>query len=155
MNENIVKFIEKQRVATVCCIDEDGSPYCFSCFFVYDKTNRFLYFKTSAASHHSSLLEKNRTVAGTIQPDKLVPLAIKGIQFQGTILNEDDSKSRMAAAFYHHRYPFAMAMPGVVRIIDLSVIKMTDNSAGFGKKIIWKKETQTAVPDLRNGEITA
>jgi uncharacterized protein len=140
MNEQIEKFIEKQRVANICCIDEDGTPYCFSCFFVFDKANACLYFKTSPSSHHSSLLENNHNVAGTVQPDKLNPLAIKGIQFKGKLLDAEDPKCRLAAAFYHHRYPFALAMPGQVKALQLDVIKMTDNSAGFGKKINWKRE---------------
>jgi uncharacterized protein YhbP (UPF0306 family) len=142
MNEGIIKFIEKQRVATVCCVDEDGSPYCFSCFYVFDKSAYFLYFKTSPSSHHSSLLEKNAAVAGTIQPDKLNPLAIKGIQYKGVVLDSDHMKSNMAKAFYHYRFPFATVMHGDVRIIELTEIKMTDNSAGFGKKILWKKEEE-------------
>jgi uncharacterized protein len=148
MNETIEKFIDKQRVATVSCIDEDGSPYCFSCFFVFDKAKACLYFKTSPSSHHTFLLEKNELIAGTIQPDKLNPLAIKGIQYKGKVLPLDDIKSRMASAFYHHRYPFALAMPGEVRIIEMSVIKMTDNSAGFGKKITWVKDAP-AYEELR------
>jgi uncharacterized protein len=151
MNESIIKFIEKQRVATVCCVDEDGTPYCFSCFYVFDKSNYFLYFKTSSSSHHSSLLEKNAAVAGTIQPDKLNPLAIKGIQYKGVVLDTDHMKSNMAKAFYHYRFPFATVMTGEVRIIELTEIKMTDNSAGFGKKIIWKKEdaTRENVADMK------
>jgi uncharacterized protein len=150
MNESIIKFIEKQKVATVCCIDDDGSPYCFSCFYVFDKSSYFLYFKTSSSSHHSSLLEKNPAVAGTIQPDKLNPLAIKGLQYQGHVLNTDDVKSGIAKAFYHYRFPFASVMPGHVRIIELTEIKMTDNSAGFGKKILWKKDNENVAENIRD-----
>jgi uncharacterized protein len=142
MNENIIKFIEKQKVATVCCVDDENNPYCFSCFYVFDKSAHYLYFKTSPSSHHSSLLEKNPAVAGTIQPDKLNPLAIKGIQFLGKILDADVVSLSTAKAFYHYRFPFAVVMPGDVKIIELIEIKMTDNSAGFGKKILWKKDDE-------------
>jgi uncharacterized protein YhbP (UPF0306 family) len=96
------------------------------------------------------LLEKNPLVAGTIQPDKLNPLAIKGIQYQGRVLDADDVKSGIAKAFYHYRFPFATVMPGDVRIIELTEIKMTDNSAGFGKKILWKRENEEPVTNVRN-----
>jgi uncharacterized protein len=150
MNEAIINFIKKQRVATVCCVDEDGNPYCFSCFYVFDKSAYFLYFKTSTSSHHSSLLEKSPAVAGTIQPDKLNPLSIKGIQFQGKIFEPDEVTISTAKAFYNYRFPFAVVMPGEVMIIELREIKMTDNSAGFGKKILWKKEDEVQVENIGN-----
>ena len=37
MNERITEFIDGQKVATICCLDEENKPYCFSCFFVLDK----------------------------------------------------------------------------------------------------------------------
>jgi uncharacterized protein len=138
MDERIVHFIDDQKVASVCCIDSEGRPYCFSCFYVFDKKKNLLYFKSSVNAHHTGLLIQNPDVAGAIQPDKLNPLAIKGIQFTGRILNAEDDLCSDATIVYHKRYPFALAMPGEVWTIQLQVIKMTDNTLRFGKKINWQ-----------------
>ena len=137
MNERITEFIDGQKVATICCLDEENKPYCFSCFFVLDKEKHVIYFKSSATTHHGQILHQNPVVAGTIQPDKLNPLAIQGIQFTGSILDVTDPLCSAAKSVYHKKYPFAMAMPGEVWTVQFQYIKMTDNTLGFGKKITW------------------
>lgn len=139
MNERIIDFIEGQRVATICVVDEENNPYCFSCFFAFDKEKHLLYFKSSSNTHHGPLLEKRPVVAGTIQPDKLNPLAIKGVQFTGTIAEANTELTGNASSSYHKKYPFALAMHGDVWTVQLAYIKMTDNTLNFGKKLTWQR----------------
>lgn len=138
MNERIVDFIQHQRVATVCGVDEENNPYCFSCFYAFDEERQLLYFKSGSAAHHSQILSSNSIVAGTIQQDKLNSLAIRGIQFSGRVLDPGMNLCSEAASVYHKRFPFALAMPGDVWIIQLETIKMTDNTLSFGKKLHWQ-----------------
>lgn len=145
MNERIIDFIQGQKVASICCVDEENHPYCFSCFFAFDEKALVLYFKSSAATRHAQLLQRNGTVAGTIQPDKLNPLLIKGLQFTGTLVNPNDPLATDAFSVYHKKYPFAIAMKGEVLTIKLTAIKMTDNTLQFGKKIAWKLESEALI----------
>lgn len=138
MNERIVDFIKHQRVATVCCVEEENIPYCFSCFYAFDEERQLLYFKSGTNAHHSRILLYNSLIAGTIQQDKLNSLAIKGIQFSGRILDPATDLCSQAEAVYHKRFPFALAMPGNVWTIQPEVIKMTDNTLSFGKKLHWQ-----------------
>ncbi|MBL7737743.1 MAG: pyridoxamine 5'-phosphate oxidase family protein [Chitinophagaceae bacterium] len=140
MNKDIIEFIRKQKTATVCTVDESGHPYCFSCFFAFDAENAVLYYKTHGASHHAALMLKKKEVAGTILPDKLNAVIVKGIQFEGEVLSSDHPLSANASKVYHLRYPFALAMPGVLWTLQLHHIKMTDSSKGFGTKIEWERE---------------
>jgi len=138
MNETIVDFITHQRVATICCVDAEKHPYCFSCFYVFDAERELVYFKSSSNTVHSQILDRNPIVAGTIQPDKLNPLAIKGIQYTGQILHLKNELCLHAEGIYHKRYPFALAMPGNIWILQPLTIKMTDNTLSFGKKLHWQ-----------------
>ncbi len=140
MNETIIQFIKKQTSASVCSINERGNPYCFSCFYVFNSQDGLLYFKSSAAAHHSKNLSKKSAVAGTILPDNLNVLLVKGIQFEGIVLPENDPLINQAAAQYYKKNPAALAMPGEVWVIQIDSIKMTDSTFGFGKKITWKRE---------------
>lgn len=142
MEEKIVNFIQKQTCAGICCLDESGNPYCFSCFYVFNYEKGFLYFKSSDSSRHASLLKKSPFVAGTIQPDKLNKFIIKGIQFEGKIVRPDDIMLKQAIKKYHLKFPMAMAIPGEIWIIQLENIKMTDSTIGFGKKIYWNRNEQ-------------
>jgi len=140
MNERIIAFLEGQKVASICCVDENNTPCCFSCFYAFDRLRNLLYFKSSVNTQHGMVLQKAPRVAGTIQPNKLNPLAIKGIQFKGTILGEDDPFTSNAKSFYHNKHPFAIAVPGEVWTIQLQQVKMTDNTLSFAKKITWQRE---------------
>lgn len=142
--DSITHFIKEQKVATVCCLDENNTPYCFSCFFSFDKNRAIIYFKSSFSSRHATLLQRNDKIAGTILPDKLNVLAIQGIQFTGKVLPFADALSANASAHYHKKYPFALAMSGDVWTIQLESIKMTDNTKGFGKKLEWNLEPEQA-----------
>ena len=138
MDKRIVEFIDKQKTATLCCLDDENNPYCFSVFYVFDKVERRLYFKSSSSSNHSKYLLKHRKISGTILPDNLNMLAIRGIQFTGFILHNSDSLNNEAE--YHKRFPVAMTIPGEVWAIQLETIKMTDSTIGFGKKFFWERE---------------
>ena len=140
MNNTIIHFINKQTCASICCVnDQEKSPYCFSCFYTFNSEEGLLYFKSSQQSHHSAIITTNPLVAGTILPDKLNVLQIKGLQFQGEVLPDDHPLAKEAFAHYHKQHPMALAMPGHMWTIQITVIKMTDNSLGFGKKITWKR----------------
>ena|ERR1043166_6909682 len=140
MDPNIIRFIQKQTCATVCCADEKGNPYCFSCFYAFNSKEGLLYFKSSASSKHSELISKNPVIAGTILPDKLKVLQVKGIQFEGIVLPKDHFLARQASQAFHKQHPIALVMPGEVWIIQIAAIKMTDTSMGFGKKVYWNRK---------------
>jgi uncharacterized protein YhbP (UPF0306 family) len=138
MNEAITRFLEEQTCATICCLDENGSPYCFSCYYVFNKENDVLYFKSSAEAHHSALVKNNPGIAGTVLPDKLNKLITRGIQLQGEVLQHLHPVAKDAYLRYHKKFPMALAIKGEVFTIQLSEIKLTDSKFGFGKKINWK-----------------
>jgi uncharacterized protein YhbP (UPF0306 family) len=139
MNKPIVEFIVKQTCASICCTDEQGNPYCFSCFYVLNSDDGLLYFKSSAGTKHGGILQQRQSIAGTILPDKLNKLIVKGIQFEGRMLRDDHPLAIAAPAHYYKKNPAALAIPGEIWVLELFHIKMTDSTLGFGKKIIWDK----------------
>ncbi|MBN8668317.1 MAG: pyridoxamine 5'-phosphate oxidase family protein [Chitinophagales bacterium] len=139
MNKDIIKFIRKQKTATVCTVDEQGNPYCFSCFYVFDEEKVILIYKTHANSHHVPMMTKKMEVAGTILPGKADPVIVKGVQFEGVVIGPGDPDTTHASRDYHLRYPFALAMGGDIWVIRIQHIKMTDSSKGFGTKIEWNR----------------
>jgi len=137
--DNIRNFAGKQTCASVCCVDEEGKPWCFSCFYAFDAEEGMIYFKSTAQSTHAAILKTNPRVAGTVLPDKLNKLIIKGLQFEGTVLAPEHPLLKKALAIYHTKHPLAMTMAGEVWAVRLDHIKMTDSTLGFGKKITWTR----------------
>lgn len=135
---SIRNFISVNKIAAICCTD-GNIPYCFHCFYVFDPDNYLLFFKSSAETWHSKLLSENAAVAGSILPQKIEFLALKGIQFTGTVLYSGIPDQIKPEVFYHKRLPLGLTKPGHVFCIQLESIKMTDNSLVFGKKFLWNK----------------
>lgn len=142
MNEKIAEFISKQTCGNLACVDEQGISWCFSFFYSFDAEAGLLYYKSSTDTRHSIIIHTNPKVSGTILPDKLNFLAIKGIQFEGIVLSSDDPQAANASGHYHKKHPIALTMPGVVWTIRLDHVKFTDNSLGIGKKLNWNRCTE-------------
>ena len=138
MDPRIIHFLDNQKAASICCLDAEQHPYCFTVFFAFDAERQLLFYKSSANSYHGHVMEAGDKVAGTILPDKLNTLAIKGVQFTGTVLPLNDPLLG-AGGVYYGKFPFATAMPGDIWTIQLETIKFTDNTVVFGKKTLWKR----------------
>ncbi len=139
MNKAIIQFIIEQTCAGICCVDETGKPYCFSCFYAFNAEKGLLYFKSSRESHHAVLLMKNPLVAGTILPDKTSTLKVKGLQLEGMVLGPEHIMVKNASVFYYKAKPMALAIPGDIWVVRIDRVKMTDSTLGFGKKIKWER----------------
>ncbi len=142
MDDRIVKFIGEQTCASICCADQPGKPYCFSCVYAFDSDEKLLYYKSSNNTRHSEILLHHPAVAGTILPDRLNMLHIIGIQFEGIVLPADHPLAKHAPARYYKTHPLALTQPGSIWTVQLNTLKFTDNSLGFGKKITWDRREE-------------
>jgi uncharacterized protein YhbP (UPF0306 family) len=67
-------------------------------------------------------------------------MTIRGVQFEGMLLDETWELTMKASSSYYLRFPFAMAVPGKLYLISLLSVKFTDNTKGFGHKQHWQKK---------------
>lgn len=132
----IIKFFRKHHVLTIATSYEN-EPWCANCFYVYLEEENALVFTTDTDTRHGKEFVKNSLVAGSVVLETMRVGKIQGIQFQGIVSEPEGeilSKSRWA---YLKRFPPAVLMDTHLWIVKLTLIKMTDNRLGFGKKLIW------------------
>ena len=141
IEKEINDFINNNLLATICC-STDNAPYCFNCMYATIEKDGYLVFKSSPDTKHTDILMHNNKVAGPILPKKFEATAIRGIQFEGIAVEDEDSLAPATSAYYA-KYPIAMAMPGKIWIVELLSIKFTDNTKGFGYKRVWSKYEET------------
>ncbi|MCD8212877.1 MAG: hypothetical protein LUC34_02290 [Campylobacter sp.] len=138
MNEpdsRILKFINKMHLLSLCVIDECGLPYPASCFYAFDELNLALIVAASSKTKHIKALKQNNNVAGTIALDTKIVGKIEGLQFRAKMIAADERERNL----YFRRFFYAVAMKPEIWSIKLEWIKFTDNTLGFGKKIIWNR----------------
>ena len=138
LSEKIVLFLKKSTNLTLAT-SINNIPYCANCFYAYDAERNLLIFKSDRETHHIEEALLNNKVAGTVLPDKLDSKKIKGIQFSGIFIDAKDELLDSFKKIYYRKYPFALTFAGEIWAVELTNIKMTDNTLGFGKKIHWKK----------------
>jgi len=96
-----------------------------------------MYFLSAPSSRHGKEIMENSLVSGTIVGQRMMISKLKGIQFTGTCsLLEKDSEIR-AKEVYTAKFPFVSLNKERIWVVKPDWIKMTDNSLGFGTKIIW------------------
>ena len=138
VNEKIISFLIQHTVLTLAtCFDT--VPHCANCFFAYEEEKNLLLFKSKKDTDHIRQGLENKNVSGSILPDKLDSTKIQGIQFNGIFFEPKHELLELLKKTYYKKYPFALAFTGEIWAVELTSIKMTDNTLGFGKKIEWNK----------------
>jgi uncharacterized protein len=138
IDEKIIKFFRKHHVLTIAT-SVNNEPWCASCFYVYLEDENVLVFTTDPETRHGKEFLINKVVAGSVALETPIIGRIRGIQFQGVASEPEGELSEKARKAYLKRFPVAMLMETHLWIVELILIKMTDNRLGFGKKLIWKR----------------
>ena len=142
MDKKIQSFIESQKNMTFCTA-LDNVPYCASCFYAYTSEGNYIVFKSDEKSKHIINALSNNKIAGTIIPDLDKIGTIRGIQFTGKFIVPTGDLLDLAKKKYYSKFPFAVVVDGDMWALELTSIKMTDNTLGFGKKLNWEKTHST------------
>lgn len=140
MDENLKKitlFLEKHHVMSLATCHEDVISNC-SLFYAYKPEQKCFIVASSEATTHIQHTLQNPHVAGNILLETKIVGKIQGVQFRGVFSLVEDEKLR---TYYFKKFPHAMIMRPKLWKIEVDFFKMTDNTLGFGKKILWEKST--------------
>lgn len=135
MLEKFSEFLNEMHLLSYAVL-RDGLPYASSAFYAYDEKNIRLIVAGSEKSSHIKAALLHSAVSGTIALDTRIVGRIRGIQFQGEIFRggEEDIK------IYLKKFPYAKILSPEIFKIEISWMKFTDNTLGFGKKLEWIRE---------------
>lgn len=139
MDKKILTYIKKNKVLTMAT-SVSHQPYCAICFYVFDEQLNTLIFLSDITTKHITDALSNKKVAGTITTEVLTVAKIQGIQFTGEFIHPTKEQEIHFYDKYYSKFPFAKAKPSPIWGIQLSSIKMTDNTLGFGKKLLWDRK---------------
>lgn len=133
--EKIALFINKHHVLSLATSEAQNLSVC-SLFYTYSKETNSFIVASSDETTHIQHTKKNNTIAGNILLETTTIGKIQGVQFRGKFLSLDDADLK---ALYFKQFPHAVLMQPKLWQIKVEYFKMTDNTLGFGKKIIWQE----------------
>ena len=136
VDKRIVDFIKRHHVLTLATVSSEGAPYCAACFYAYDKERNRLIFTSDDSTHHAQHMLENSTVAIGITLETRIVGKVQGVQICGIAERGDESDR----ATYIKRFPYAAVAPLNIWAVTPTFIKLTDNTLGFGKKLIWNSQ---------------
>ncbi len=139
--KRIVEFINEHHVLTLATVVNDN-PWCSNCFYTYLADENCFVFTSDDETKHAQDAALNPKVAGSVVLETSTVGKIQGIQFRGNMERPNETLRKKAKNAYLKRFPFAVLMKTSLWVLHLQYIKMTDNRLGFGKKLIWEKESR-------------
>lgn len=131
----IEKFISAHHVLTLATASLSGEPYCCNCFYAYDKTSATFLFTSALDTHHAKMMMQNRRVAASIVLETRIVGKVQGLQITGEIESATDADKKL----YIKRFPYAAVTDLTLWRLQADFMKLTDNTLGFGKKLIWQR----------------
>ena len=135
-DERIVKFLKRHHVMTLATATTSGEPYCANAFYAYDAERNVFVFTSDDTTRHAQEMLANSRVAASVVLETRIVGKVQGLQICGTAERGDDADRKT----YLRRFPYAAAV-GELHLwrIEPDFMKLTDNTLGFGKKLIWKR----------------
>ena len=135
IDERIIKFLKRHHVLNLATVSQEGVPYCAACFYAYDKERNVIVFTTDDTTTHGQQMIANANVACAINLETRVVGKVQGLQVCGVVRRGDEQDK----STYIKRFPYAAVAPLNIWAIEPSFMKLTDNTLGFGKKLIWNR----------------
>ncbi len=127
----ITAFLKKHHLLSLCT-SHDNIPYCASCFYSFiEESAAFVIATDVAKTRHGHEAIENAHVAGTVALETKLVGKIQGVQFTGIFKEANDVEKKA----YFKRFPYALAMQPELWSINITYLKFTDNTLGFGKKL--------------------
>lgn len=132
-----IRFLQKHHVLTLAT-SSNNEPYACSCFYVYLEKENLIIFTSEHNTRHVREMENQPRVAATIALETMVTGRIQGIQLTGVCVLLEGAILGSARKAYHKRFPISLVMELTLWGLEPDYIKMTHNSLGFGKKLVWE-----------------
>ena len=136
MDERFIKFIKKHHVLTLATVNSEGMPYVANCFYAFDTKRNLFVFTSDLATRHGAEMAANSSVALSIVLETRIVGRVQGLQVTGRAERGDDE----ARKCYIKRFPYAAAADLELWMVEPTLMKLTDNTLGFGKKLVWQSE---------------
>lgn len=132
---SIEAFVQKHHLLSLAT--DGAAVWCCSLFYAYDPQEKAFIVASDPDTEHMGNVALNAFVAGTVALETKTVGKIQGIQFSGEMSPSSAPRER---ELYFKAFAYARVMNPTLWVIRINRCKMTDNTLGFGKKLIWTRE---------------
>lgn len=134
-----LKFIRKHHVLTLCT-SKNNKPWCCSCFYAYDTQENCFVFTSDSDTRHIKESLSNEEVSANIYLETIILGKIQGLQISGKIKRIPNSSKSSLKGTYRRKFPFTILVTTSLWALYPNSLKLTNNTLGFGTKLIWEND---------------
>ncbi len=122
---------------TLATVGDDGRPWVAHAFYAWMAREGWFVFMNNPATRHGAEMAACERVAAAIALETRVVGRLQGLQIEGVVRLAEGEELEAARRVYLRRFPYAAVMEQALWVLEPGLMKLTDNTLGFGKKLIW------------------
>lgn len=138
---NILKFIRRHHVLTLATSGSEGL-HCCHVFYAWEKEHNMLVFTSNPETLHARQALFDAEVAGGIVLETRSVAKVQGLQLTGRAMSVPEELAAAARKAYVRRFPYTAAADLKLWVFRPRTMKYTDNTLGFGEKVVWEAKEQ-------------
>ncbi len=137
---------------TLATVSAAGHPWTSHVFYAWLPEENLFVFTTETKTRHGAEMAADANVAAGIALETRTVGRLQGLQIEGTVYRvsgtttpslratpPQEGNFTTARRAYLKRFPYAAVADLSLWLLEPSLMKLTDNTLGFGKKLIWEK----------------
>lgn len=136
----IGRWLKKQHVVS-WSVARDGELWAACAFYLYDSEKVAFYLLSETSTRHAQMSGGRAAVAGTVNGQPKTVALIRGVQFRGEIRLLEGDEAAAVRERYNRRFPVARVLSAPAWELRIDEMKFTDNTLGFGKKLLWQRDS--------------
>jgi hypothetical protein len=142
IDNRIVEFIKEHHLAALAATD-GTEIWSWHAFYVFLEEESAFVITSEEKTRHIGIFRQGKSdiITGAIGLETEQIGLIRGVQFNARMELCTESYVNRYRLSYLRRFPYAILKGGDLWILRITELKFTDNRLGFGKKIIWKRES--------------
>lgn len=135
-DERILKFVKRHHVLSLATRSDDGL-WCAALFYAYSADLQAFVFTSDPATRHAAEMKACPKVAASIVLETRVVGRVQGLQIEGVATLAEGEEFEAAKRTYVKKFPYAAVAELHLWLLRPVQLKLTDNTLGFGRKLIW------------------
>ena len=139
VDKKVTVFLKEHHLMTLAT-SRDNMPHTSNMFFCFDSERACFIFTSHDDTKHVQDVKLSMNVAGNVALETKNVAKVQGLQYTGTMKRPEGEDLKKSKKMYLKAFPFAVVMDLDIWELKMDYYKFTDNTLGFGKKLIWNRE---------------
>ena len=139
IDTKVLDFLDEHHLMTLATV-RDNVPHTSNMFYAFDAETGSFIFTSKYDTKHVGDVKLYNVVACNVALETKNVSKVQGLQITGRMMQVDGERLKKNKKLYLKKFPFAVFVDLDLWVVEMDGYKFTDNTLGFGKKLLWTRE---------------